>query len=129
MIKECKICGVSDPETLNYRDLLISQHSKFFFTPQNVEIIKNEFFKTYTEWMFRPHNINGFKKFNKACFTNGTRESFEYFYLKYLPTKRLRIARGEYFFHQMVMMVMVVSIFFIQIGKMIHGNYGVSQLI
>ena len=24
---------------------------------------------------------------------------------------------------------MVVSIFFIQIGKMIHGNYGVSQLI
>ena len=94
--------GIYDPETLNYRDLLISQHSKFFFTPQNAEIIKNEFFKTYTEWMFRPHNVDGFKKFNKACFTNGTRESFEYFYLKYLPTKRLRIARGEYFFHQMM---------------------------
>ena len=58
--------GIYDPETLNYRDLLISQHSKFFFTPQNAEIIKNEFFKTYIEWMFRPHNVNGFKKFNNV---------------------------------------------------------------
>ena len=94
--------GIYDPETLNYRDLLISQYSKSYFTPQNSENIKNEFFETYINWMLESHNVKGFEKFNKACFTNGTRESFEYFYLKHLPTKRLRLAKGEYFFHQMM---------------------------
>ena len=101
--------GIYDPDTISYRDFLISQYSNSYFIPENAEKIKNEFFKTYTNWMFKPHKIKGFEKYNNACFTNGTKESFLYFYLKYLPIKRLRLAKGEYFFHQMM--------------KGIHKNY------
>ena len=36
------------------------------------------------------------------CFTQGTTESFAQFYIRYRSNKRLRIARGEYFYHQMM---------------------------
>jgi hypothetical protein len=94
--------SINDLSTVTYRDFLISQYSKSYFIPKNAEKIKNDFFKTYINWIFTSHKIKGFEKFNNACFTNGTRESFEYFYLKYLPIKRLRLAKGEYFFHQMM---------------------------
>ena len=46
--------------------------------------------------------IKGYEDFNEACFTQGTTESFSHFYLRYRNQNRLRLARGEYFYHQMI---------------------------
>lgn len=95
--------SIYDDETCNARDSLINSFTlKNFYDKENAEKIKNEYIKTYKKWMFSTHNINGDEKYNLGCFSNGTRESFYLYYLRYLPYKRLRIAKGEYFFHQML---------------------------
>ena len=95
--------SIYDQETCGVRDSLISSFTlKNFYDKEKAEKIKKEYIETYKKWMFSSHNINGCDKYKFGCFTNGTRESFNFYYLRYLPTKRLRIAKGEYFFHQML---------------------------
>lgn len=65
---------------------------------ENQNYIKNKFLNNYKSWMVRHHSINGIDNFTKLSFSNGTTESFLYFYLKH-KTKRLRILKGEYFYH------------------------------
>lgn len=69
----------------------------------NHEKIKSEYLQTYKQWMFSSHpGIQGWQDYNELCFTQGTTESFAQFYLRYRENKRLRLARGEYFYHQMM---------------------------
>ena len=52
--------------------------------------------------MFEPHpRIQGTDWYAEPCFTQGTTESFNLFYIRF-SDKRLRIARGEYFYHNMI---------------------------
>lgn len=90
--------SVYDQLTVKVRDEIISNYRQ----PKDVDAVKHQFFSKYMEWMPSTHNLKGIEDFTEACFTQGTAESFLYFHLKYKDTKRLRIAKGEYFFHQMM---------------------------
>jgi hypothetical protein len=87
-----------DKNTVSTRDHIIQTYSQ----PKDVDSLKHEYFEKYTQWMPSTHNLNGIEKYNNLCFTQGTAESFLYFHLKYKDKKRLRISKGEYFFHQMM---------------------------
>jgi hypothetical protein len=78
----------------------------------NRNYAKHEFFDTYMDWLPKYHNLSGFEKYGEYCFTNGTTESFVNFYLRYRGVKRLRVAKGDYFYHQMTQ-----RLFFNERGK------------
>lgn len=86
------MCLVRDESIRSYK------HSSINFSSE-----KNKFFEKYSHWMVSSHpNIKGMQEYTKACFTNGTSESFAQFYLRYRENKRLRLMKGEYFYHQMM---------------------------
>ncbi len=45
------------------------------------------------------HNIHGIERFTHLAYANGTTEVFDKFYQRH-NNKRLRLWRGEYFYHQ-----------------------------
>mgnify|MGYP001211536006 FL=1 len=94
--------SVYDEETVTTRNQAIAEYSRkpnFFDYDQT----RKEFLGTYREWAFSSHpGITGIKDYGELCFTNGTTESFAMFYLRYKNTKRLRLAKGEYFYSQMM---------------------------
>lgn len=95
--------SVHDEKLCNFRDLAINNFTlQNNYSVANAEIIKSEYLDVYKEWMFSMHDMQGSYDFKEACFTNGTTESFYQFYLRYKDSKRLRLAKGEYFFHQMM---------------------------
>jgi len=95
--------SVHDSDLCAHRDLTINQFTlQNNYTVDNAQQIKAEYLDTFKEWMFSTHDMVGKEDFQEACFTNGTTESFYQFYLRYKDTKRLRLAKGEYFFHQMM---------------------------
>jgi hypothetical protein len=95
--------GIHDPELVHHRDQLIKQFTKLdSANPDIAEQIKNNFFETYRHWLFGGFNFVGADMYKHACFTQGTTESFSQFYIRYRGNNRLRIARGEYFYHQMM---------------------------
>ena len=92
--------SIWDPRLCDTRDLSL----KSFEMPKNVTKLKNNYFDLYKHWMLSTHpKITGLDLFHTPCFTNGTSESFAHFYIKYHQAKRLRLRRGEYFFHQWIM--------------------------
>ena len=96
--------SVHDRELTTYRDETIRMFTaNNNYSVKNAEIIKQEFLQTYKEWMFSHFpRVAGIEQYNHMCFTQGTTESFAQFYIRYRNNKRLRIARGEYFYHQMM---------------------------
>jgi len=95
--------SIYDKESCEVRDYAIkSFDSTIFRDKDKIEKLKIDFFNEYKKWMFSSHNITGYESYNTFCFTNGTRESFYNYHLRYLPTKRLRLMRGEYYFNQML---------------------------
>jgi hypothetical protein len=52
--------------------------------------------------MFADFDFKGTELYNECCYTQGTTESFAQFYLRYGGRRRLRLAKGEYFYHQMM---------------------------
>lgn len=95
--------SIHDEELCAFRDVAISNFTlQNNYSIENAERIKSQYCTIYKDWMFSPHNITGYEDFTEACFTNGTTESFYQFYLRYKDSKRLRLAKGEYFFHQMM---------------------------
>ena len=95
--------SVHDKELVDYRDRSIQMFtSRNNYSVKNAEIIKQDFLQNYKQWIFSCHpKIKGIEQYNYMCFTQGTTESFYQFYIRY-KNKRLRIAKGEYFFHQMM---------------------------
>lgn len=69
--------------------------------------IKNEkgdpeaFCKDYKKWMSEGKNIQGIDIFSNISYSNGSTEAFDKFYHLHMD-KRLRLYRGEYFYHQMM---------------------------
>lgn len=91
--------SVWDKELCSVRDECV----KAFSFPMNTTKLKHYYFDTYKGWMLQPHpKITGLDQFQLPCFTNGTSDSFAHFYIKYHQCKRLRLRRGEYFFHQWI---------------------------
>ena len=90
--------SVYDVDTLAYRDMVIRNFPSEHVFPDEA---REEFFSTYTEWMPSTHNLIGIEKFTEICFTQGTTESFAQFYIRY-RNARLRLRKGEYFYHQMM---------------------------
>ena len=90
--------SVYDVETIECRNMIIEDLSWQERSPDDV---RKEFLSTYMEWMPSTHNLIGIEKYTHACFTQGTTESFAQFYIRY-RNKRLRLAKGEYFYHQMM---------------------------
>jgi Cys-tRNA synthase (O-phospho-L-seryl-tRNA:Cys-tRNA synthase) len=94
--------SVYNDETVFIRNEAINEFSRqpnFF----NQDKIRKDFLNTYKEWAFSTHTqISGIGAYDKLCFTNGTTESFSHFYLRYREKKRLRLAKGEYFYSQMM---------------------------
>ena len=94
--------SVYDNNTVLTRNQAIEEYSKkpnFFDHDQ----VRKNFLGTYKEWAFSTHpNITGIDNYDQLCFTNGTTESFAMFYLRYREQKRLRLAKGEYFYSQMM---------------------------
>jgi len=68
----------------------------------NHDRIKNEYFSKFKEWMFSSHDVKGAEQFNQFCYTHGTTESFAQFYIRYRNARRLRIKKGDYFYHSMM---------------------------
>ena len=74
------------------------------FTQEDInhDAIRENFIETYKWWMPSTHNLIGIEKYTEGCFIQGTTESFAQFYIRYRNHKRLRLAKGEYFYHQMM---------------------------
>jgi len=96
--------SVHDRELTTYRDETIRMFTvNDNYTEKNAEIIKQEFLQTYKQWMFSHFpRVNGVEQYTHMCFTQGTTESFAQFYIRYRDDHRLRIAKGDYFYHQMM---------------------------
>ena len=94
--------SVHDPETCQTRDEAVKEYIDNQSQLDNEEI-KIKYVQTYKKWMFAAHpNIKGWEDYNELCFTQGTTESFAQFYLRFRDSKRLRLAKGEYFYNQMM---------------------------
>lgn len=91
--------SVWDERLCAFRDEAV--HS--FQFPTNITRLKHHYFDLYKAWMLEPHpKIQGLSQFHTPCFTNGTSDSFAQFYIKYHQSRRLRLHRGEYFYHQWI---------------------------
>ena len=90
--------SVYDVETVERRNMIIEDLSWQERSPDDV---RKEFLSTYMEWMPSTHNLIGIEKYTHACFTQGTTEAFAQFYIRY-KNYRLRLRKGEYFYHQMM---------------------------
>lgn len=94
--------SVHDPETCRTRDEAVNHYISNQSRLDNEEI-KRKYLDTYKQWMFATHpNIKGWQDYDELCFTQGTTESFAQFYLRFRESKRLRLAKGEYFYNQMM---------------------------
>lgn len=94
--------SVWDIETCATRDRAVKEYIENLASLDN-EKIKKDFLGTYKNWIFSTHpNIKGWQDYNELCFTQGTTESFAQFYLRFRENKRLRLAKGEYFYNQMM---------------------------
>jgi len=91
--------SIHDEETVYMRDYYVQ---KYAVNNHDFEQIKREFFSTYLNFLSTPHKLIGLEKYKHMCFTNGTTESFAHFYIRYRNKNRLRLAHGEYFYHQMI---------------------------
>jgi hypothetical protein len=91
--------SVHDDETVVEMDNLIYEFTQ---EDHNHDAIRESFIETYKWWMPSTHNLIGIEKYTEGCFTQGTTESFAQFYIRYRNHKRLRLAKGEYFYHQMM---------------------------
>lgn len=95
--------SVHDTELTEKRD----QFLKEFVTvdlgnKKATQTLKTDFFQTYKNWMFADFDFKGAELYTECCYTQGTTESFAQFYLRYGGRRRLRLAKGEYFYHQMM---------------------------
>lgn len=95
--------SVHDSDVVKKRDELLRQFSNFDISDRRkVQRLKEEYFTTFKEWMFKDFDWPGTDLYNECCVTQGTTESFAQFYLRYGGRKRLRLAKGEYFYQQMM---------------------------
>ncbi len=93
--------SIHDNQVVEYRDMAMMQFVKDQGS-LNHDKVKNDYFKTFKEWMFSTHNVQGHQQYDQICYTHGTTETFSQFYIRYRNAKRLRIKKGDYFYHSMM---------------------------
>lgn len=88
--------AIQDPETLSIL------RSPFDLSCLHNESIIDEFLYLYDQWIKNTkHNtIIGLEQYPFKCYSNGTTESFDKFYLKN-HNRRFRCFRGEYMYHKL----------------------------
>lgn len=66
------------------------------------DTIIDDFLDTYDDWIksTTANKITGLDNFKYRCYSNGTTESFDKFYMKN-ATRRFRCFRGEYMYHKL----------------------------
>lgn len=92
--------SIHDNETVECRDMAILQFVKDQGS-LNHDNVKNDYLNTFKDWMFSTHNVKGHTQYDQMCYTHGTTETFSQFYIRYRNAKRLRIKKGDYFYHSM----------------------------
>ena len=93
--------SVYDENTVSHRDFLVENFAKNS-SKYDFEQLKLEYFNVFKQFLSSPHKLSGISSYKYSCFTQGTTESFTHFYIRYRNKNRLRLARGEYFYHQMI---------------------------
>jgi len=58
-----------------------------------------QFLDDYYHWCIQPHTIHGIQNYKNLNYANGTTEVFDKFYHRHMH-RRLRLWKGEYFYHQ-----------------------------
>ena len=72
-------------------------YNSHFYFPQDVSV--KDFLTDYSNWIQVGNNLQGISDYKCLAYSNGTTETFDKFYQKHTD-KRLRLWRGEYFYHQ-----------------------------
>lgn len=82
--------SVHDKETVSF----VGNHTVSY---PNVDVKK--FLEDYAQWATAGHGLKNISDYHDLSYCNGTTEAFDKFYHKY-QSRRLRLWRGEYFYHQ-----------------------------
>ena len=90
--------SVHDKQLLDHRKFV---HNLWNESEWDKNELKHNYLNMFKSWISESHNIKGFELYEEACFTQATTEAFSHFYIRF-SDKRLRIARGEYFYHNMM---------------------------
>tara|TARA_B100000424_G_C22898506_1_gene477913 strand:+ start:59 stop:952 length:894 start_codon:yes stop_codon:yes gene_type:complete len=72
-------------------------YNTHFYWPEHVSV--SDFLWDYGIWIQRGNNLVGYSDYKSKAYCNGTTEAFDKFYCRHTD-KRLRLWRGEYFYHQ-----------------------------
>ena len=107
--------SVDDPEQKKYVKSLVENN---FNELSNFDTKK--FLNKYVEWFPSTHNIKGLETFDSKTCSQGTTETFDKWY-QVTKNKRLRIFRGEYFYHQIAAREIYSSWSWLEDGP-IHNN-------
>jgi hypothetical protein len=88
--------AIQDPETIR---LLRNNYN---FTDLNSDSIIDEYLYEYDTWIknSKSNIFTGLEEFQYRCYSNGTTEAFDKFYLKN-ANRRFRCFKGEYMYHKL----------------------------
>lgn len=88
--------AIQDPETLKIL------RNNYNFTDLNSESIVDEYLYAYDYWIKSTtlNNFTGLGDFKYRCYSNGTTEAFDKFYMKN-ASRRFRCFKGEYMYHRL----------------------------
>jgi hypothetical protein len=89
---------IKDPEVLDFLKQCLSEGFNSLYDNQ----IHDNFLSNYVTWIKSTKNnqIIGIDSFTKLCFSNGTSESFDKFYIKN-KNRRFRCFKAEYIYHRL----------------------------
>jgi hypothetical protein len=90
--------AIQDPETVAILNNLKLDLPAVLSDKMLPEVFCNQ----YLEWIMSTqlNTITGLEQFPYKCYSNGTTEAFDKFYMKH-HTRRLRCFRGDYMYHQL----------------------------
>lgn len=88
--------AIQDPETMRIL------RNNYNFTDLNSDSIIDEFLHAYDAWIKSTTSnvFTGLEEFKHRCYSNGTTEAFDKFYMKNAK-RRFRCYKGEYMYHKL----------------------------
>lgn len=88
--------AIQDPETMRIL------RKNYNFTDLNSDSIIDEFLHAYDAWIKSTTSnvFTGLEEFKYRCYSNGTTEAFDKFYMKHAK-RRFRCYKGEYMYHKL----------------------------
>ena len=92
------IRAINDKNVVNYLNKILS--GKNLFKILHDETLQHKFLKKYYNWILssKLNKIVGLEKFKYKCFSQGSTQSFDYFYAKY-KDRRFRAFKSDYAYH------------------------------